>query len=169
MSRFTWPVSLWVLQGFFKVPAFGQGNQSKEINVLFLYPMFFFMDTTKPDLLFTNLLFLSLCTQEPQGSQIHPGTALMGDTAQAHLYPAPKFHSPKAFPRFLTSPTEETDKFSPPLLLLIPLPRWSSQELNHSLLYPLQTHNSIVHCYKGFKTFTIFSFFHMCRWYLWYV
>lgn len=123
--------------------------KSKEINVLILYPMFFFMDRTEPDLLSISLLFLTLCTHEPQ---------LTPDIAQAHLYPAPKFpSSPEAFPRFPTSPTKQTDKFSTPLSLLIPLPRWSSQGPNLSLLHSLQTHNSTVYCYNGFKL-SIFFF-----------
>lgn len=82
--------------------------KSKEINVLILYPMFFFMDRTEPDLLSTNLLFLTLCTHEPKEGEIPPGTALTGDVAQAHLYPAPKFpSSPEAFPQLPTSPTEQ--------------------------------------------------------------
>lgn len=109
MSQFTWSVSLSGLQGFFKVPVFGQGNQKQKINILILYPIFFFMNRTEPDLLSTHLLFLTLSTPEPQEA----GRALMGDVAQAHLYPAPKFpSSPEALPRFPTSPTEQTDKFS---------------------------------------------------------
>lgn len=129
--------------------------KSKEIDVLIVYPMSLFMDRTEPDLLSTNPLFLSLCTHEPQGSQIQPSTALMGNMAQANLDPVSTFpSSPEAFPRFPTSPTEQTDKCSTSLPFLIPLPRWSGQGLNPSLVYPLQTHNSVVYCCRGF-TFCI--------------
>lgn len=154
LSQFTWSVSLCGLQGFFKVPVFGQGNQKQRNQCPYFVPHVFLhgQDWARPAF-----------HQPPLPNSLHPRAQRRWNSPQHSTHGWRGTSSSLSctkisfFSRGLSTASHITnwaDEFSTPCSPLIPLPRWSSQELNLSLLYPLKLTTQFFYCRKGF-TFCI--------------